>query len=90
MFKKLIATGIILACTSCTAKPYLEGGLMIHNRKAAYPEVRFPSRNLGYIEGGIKYKGFDLFMRHTSDPTTTDEQGHGINSIGISRRVYFK
>jgi len=85
--KRLITLTTILVLLSGCARPYIEGGLMIHDRSAARPEVNMPASDLGYAEIGVSRNGWDLFVRHTSSVSAV-EYGHGINSIGISKRIY--
>ena len=73
---------------SCSPRPYVEGGLMFHSQELAEPEVHFSSCSLGYAEAGIEQRGWSLFFRHLSDPSNLQEGGYGINSLGLSKRVY--
>jgi len=77
----------VLVFLSGCVRPYIEGGLMIHDRSAARPEVNMPASDLGYAEIGMSQNGWDLYIRHTSSVSAV-EQGYGINSIGVSKRIY--
>jgi len=86
--KRIIVLVSILVFLSGCVRPYIEGGLMIHDRKAARPEVSMPASDLGYAEIGVSRNGWDLFVQHLSTPSSFEEEGRGINSIGVSKRIY--
>jgi len=86
--KRIIVLVSVLIFLSGCVRPYVEGGLMVHSQSAARPEVNMPASDLGYAEIGVSRSGWDLFVQHLSTPSSFKEKGHGINSIGISKRVY--
>lgn len=84
----IIFCSFICMSYSCTIKPYIEGGLSVYSQDWAEPDLRFKDPVLGYAELGLEKNDWELYIKHTSCPTTSSESGYGINEIGISKKVY--
>ena len=88
MFKYLIFIILLLTATTANSDSYVEIGLGIHYVELDRPEINLDNP-IATFEVGIESKDITVYFLHYSSLLTHDEEGAGLNMVGVKKRFRF-
>ena len=88
MFKYLVLIVLLMVATAAHSDSYVEIGLGIHYVELDRPEINLDNP-IATFEVGIEKKDITIYFIHNSSLLTHDEEGAGLNMIGVKKRFNF-